>query len=117
MGAHPLLDSSYSNHLTVKPIITAAINEAKSVIISLTFTFLEYCSSVIQYSVQISELTYEHESPDRQMLPFSASCIQQVEMLSLYKIEIRFQMKSADFSTEGINLDAFELFEDFHPFV
>ena len=61
----PLLDTFYSNHLTVKPIITIAINEAKSVIISLTFTPLEYYSSVIQYSVQISELTYEHESPEQ----------------------------------------------------
>ena len=77
-GAHPLLDSPYSDHLTVKPIITTAIHEAKSVIIPLTFTSLEYCSSVIQYSVQVSELTYEHESPDRQMFLFSVSCIQQV---------------------------------------
>ena len=61
----PLLDTFYSNHLTVEPIITIAINEAKSVIISLTFTPLEYYSSVIQYSVQISELTYEHESPEQ----------------------------------------------------
>ena len=61
----PLLDTFYPDHLTVKPIITIAINEAKSVIISLTFTALEYYSSVIQYSVQISELTYGHESPEQ----------------------------------------------------
>ena len=61
----PLLDTFYSNHLTVKPIITIAINEAKSVIIPLAFTPLEYYSSVIQYSVQISELACEHESLER----------------------------------------------------
>ena len=63
--AQPLLDTFCPDHLTVKPIITIAINEAKSVIIPLTFSPLEYYSSVIQYSVQISELTYEHESPEQ----------------------------------------------------